>query len=176
MNEKNNWWATVVQGVIAAGLGLYLLLGGIQAAGIFGLVAAIYLLITGLLDLLRRRGNTVRYYRSIVSIISGLLLLLLYFVDILPTSWDFTVFAVVVIVVGAMGLYTSFFDRAGRDFSWGALLVNLLLLLWGALIFVSRMQEFNLQTISGWILVAIGVIIALWGFLSRDKGAVDAAI
>jgi uncharacterized membrane protein HdeD (DUF308 family) len=176
MKSEQNWVVTVIQGVIAVALGLYLLLGGVQAAGIFGLVAAIYLLITGIFDLLRRRGNSIRYYRSIISVISGLVLLLLYFVDILPTTWDFTLLAIAVIIVGAMGLYTSFFDRAGKDFSWGAVLVNALLLLWGVLIFVSRVQDVDLQAISGWILIALGVVIALWGFFGRGRGTSDAAI
>ena len=176
MSSGQSWWVTVMQGVIALVLGLFLVLGGDQVAGIFGVVAAAYLLISGILELVRGKGGTIRYYRSIIGIIVGALLLLLYVVDILPTGWDFIIFAVGVIIVGGMGLYTSFFDRAGKEFSWGAVLVNLLLLLWGVLIFVARAQAFDLQTVSGWILVALGVVIALWGYFSRGRGASDVAI
>jgi hypothetical protein len=47
-------------------------------------------------------------------------------------------------------------------------IVNALLLLWGLAIFYFRSQEADLQNFTGWILVAIGVVRGVWGYLSRD--------
>lgn len=172
MDNGRRWWVTLLQGIIAILLGIYLLFGGEAAAGNFALVAGLYILIVGLLELWRGRG-TVSRYRGIIGVIVGALVLLLKAVDIFPTYWDFTIFAIGAIIVGALGLYASFFARSGRDFQWGPVFINALLLLWGIMIFFTRAQDRDLQTISGLILSAIGVILLLWGFFSRDKGEPD---
>lgn len=153
----------MIEGIIAILLGLYLLFGGDAAANNFVLVAAIYMLIAGIIELFRGTG-TVSRYKGIVGVIVGALMLLFYAFGILG-AWEFSIFAIGAIIVGAMGLYSAFFARSGRSFEWGPVIVNALLVLWGVLILFTT----DLQTISGWILIAIGVIIALWGFVSRGN-------
>jgi uncharacterized membrane protein HdeD (DUF308 family) len=165
--DSGKWWVSLIEGIVAVLLGLYLLFGGDAAAGVFALVAGIYVLVVGVLELWRGSG-TVSRYRGLIGIIVGVLILFLYFVDIFGTSLDFTLFAIGVIIVGAIGLYASFFARSGRGFEWGPVLVNALLLLWGLAIFYFRSQEADLQNFTGWILVAIGVVMGVWGYLSRD--------
>ena len=167
MDYARSWWALLIEGIVAILLGLYLLMGGDRAAGNFALVAGLYILVVSLVELFRGSGKVSRY-RGIVGVIVSLLILLLYFVDILPTYWDFTIFAVGAIIVGIFGLYAAFFARSGREFAWGPVLVNGLLLLWGIMIFFTRSQDRDMQAISGWILIAMGAIIALWGFLARN--------
>ena len=169
MGNGKNWWVTLIQGIIAILLGLYLLVGGNRAAEVFGIVAALYILIVGVIEIFRGNRQGVGFYRGIIGVVVGGLLLLLAAFDILSFYWAFTIFGLGVISVGALGLYAAFFDRGGRDFAWGPVFVNALLLLWGILIFVARMQDFDLQSISGLILVAMGVIIVLWGYFTRDK-------
>ncbi len=169
MENEKSWWAPLVQGIIAIILGLYILIGGDPAAGNVVLVAGLYILIAGIISLFRGSSDAIGRYQGIVGVIVGALVLFLYAFDILPTFWDFTIFAIGAILVGAMGLYANFFDRGGRDFSWGPVLINALLILWGAMIFFSRVQDFDLQSITAWILIAIGAILALWGFFSRNK-------
>ncbi len=164
-----NWWFTLIQGIIAIILGFYILFGGDAAAGNVALVAALYMLISGIISLFRGNDDAIGRYQGIVAIIAGALVLFLYAFNILPTYWDFTVFAIGAIIVGAMGLYNAFFARGGRQFSWGPVLVNSLLVLWGIMIFFARIQDFNLQTVTGWILVAMGAVIALWAYFTRDK-------
>ncbi len=166
MDNGRSWWVLLIEGIIAILLGLYLLFGGDSAAGNFALIAGLYILITAVLELFRGRG-TVSRYRGIIGVIVGAVILLLYFVDLFPTRWDFTIFAIGVIIVGALGLYASFFARSGRGFGWGPVLINALLLLWGILIFFFRAQERDLQAISGWILIGMGAVAAIWGFLNR---------
>ena len=167
MDNGSKWWVTLAQGIIAILLGIYLLVGGDTAAGNFALVAGLYILIMGVLELWRGSGSVSRW-RGIIGVIVGALILLLKAVNILPTYWDFTIFAIGAMIVGALGLYASFFARSGRRFDWGPVIVNGLLLLWGIMIFFMRAQDLNLQVISAWILIAMGVVLAVWGFISRD--------
>jgi uncharacterized membrane protein HdeD (DUF308 family) len=169
MDNGKSWWINLVQGIIAILLGLYLLFGGDSAAGNFALVAALYMLVIGLLALIRGSNDRIGRYQGIVAVAVGAVVLFLYAFNILPTYWDFTIFAIGAMLVGIMGLYSEFFDRRGRDLSWARVLVNALLLLWGIMIFFARVQDFNLQTTTAIILIAMGIVIAVWGYLTRGK-------
>lgn len=164
-----NWWSTLILGIIAIILGFYILLGGDAAAGNVALVAALYMLISGVISLFRGNDDKIGRYQGIIAVIVGALVLFLYAFNILPTDWDFTIFAVGAIIVGAMGLYNAFFARGGRQFSWGPVLVNGLLIIWGIMIFFARVQDFDLQTVTAWILIIMGTIITLWAYLTRNK-------
>lgn len=170
MDNGSKWWVSLIEGIIAILLGLYLLFGGNAAAGNIALVAGVFMFIAGVLALFRRSDDAIGRYQGIVAVIVGALLLFLYAFDILGFYWDMTIFAIGAILVGLLGLYANLFDRRGRDFSWGRVLFNALLVLWGIMIFFSRMQDFDLQFWTAIILIALGVILALWGFFSRDDG------
>lgn len=168
MNGRS-WWVTLIEGIVIALLGFYLLLGGDVAAGNVALVLALYMLFVGVIALIRGSSDRIGRYQGIIAVVVGALVLFLYAFNILPTFWDFTIFAIGAILVGLMGLYSEFFDRGKRDFSWGRFLFNALLVLLGVMIFFARIQDFNLQAIISWILIAMGVIMAVWAFLNRDK-------
>ena len=169
MNNGSKWWVTLVEGIVAILLGLYLVFGGDAAAGNVALVLALYMLIVGVLALLRRSDDAIGRYQGIVAVIVGALVLFLYAFNILPFYWDMTIFAIGAVLVGLMGLYSEFFDRGGRSLSWSRVLVNALLLVLGIMVFFARVQDFDLQAVIGWILIAMGVIIAVWGYLNRDE-------
>lgn len=166
MNNGSKWWVTLVEGIIAIVLGLYLLFGGDTAAENFRLVAGLYILIIGIVELWRGTG-TVSRWRGIIGVVVGALILLLRIID-LPWGLDLTIFAIGVIIVGALGLYASFFARRGKRFEWGPVILNVLLVLWGILVFFFDGRPADLQNVTGWILVAAGAVLALWGFFSRD--------
>jgi len=168
MGNGNSWWWRLVQGILAIVLGIYLLIGADAAAGNFALVAGIYILVASIIELLRGTGQYSRY-RAVVGLVVGALILLLRFVDIFGTTFDFTLFAIGIILVGAMGLYGELFARSGRDFEWGPVLINALLVLWGVMIFYFRAEERDLQAASGWILIGIGVIVTIWGYAARGQ-------
>ena len=176
MGNGSKWWVTLLQGVIAILLGLYLLIGGNQAAVYFGLVAAIYIFVVGLIEIFRADRGSVGYYRGIVGLVVGGLLLILAAFPFLSFETGFLIFAIGVIIVGALGLYASFFARSGRSFDWGPVLINALLLLWGIAIIFFRTREAELQSVTGWILIAIGAILLLWGFFGRSTDEETAAV
>lgn len=175
MSEKRPWWFGLVQGLVALGLGLYLVISRDSAAFIIGLVAAIYLLVGGVIHTLRGLGlrsagkGTIPLIRGLVGLILGVVLLAMALFNIGSLASGYTILAIALIIFGALGIYTSFFARGDKEFQWGPVLVNLALLVWGVLVFVSRSMEFDLAIVSGWILIAIGVVILIWTFVVHSR-------
>ena len=114
------------------------------------------------------RGS-VGFYRGIIGLVVGGLLLLLAAFPVLSFQTGFLIFAIGVIIVGALGLYASLFARGGKSFDWGPVIINALLLLWGIAIIFFRTREAELQSVTGWILIAIGAVLILWGFFVRSR-------
>ncbi|HSN76738.1 MAG TPA: DUF308 domain-containing protein, partial [Anaerolineae bacterium] len=53
MGNNSPWWLSLIQGLVALGAGLYLLIDPTSASLLIGLLAAIYLLVTGLIYTVR---------------------------------------------------------------------------------------------------------------------------
>ncbi len=178
---KSPWWLGLVQGLVALGLGLYLVISRDSATFIIGTLAAIYLVVAGAVQTIRGIGlrsadkGSIVLIRGVVGLVFGIVLLVMAFFSIGSLSAGFTILAIALAVFGALGLFTSFFQRGGRAFEWGPVLVNLALLAWGVLVFFSRAQGFDLTSVSGWILIAVGAIILVWTFLTRSKEPDDPA-
>lgn len=182
MNNTNQWWSGILPGIVPLGLGLYLLISPTGATFALGLLAAIYLLVAGLIHAYRGlqlrpagEGNVI-WIRGLVALITGAVLLGMELLDVGTLTFAYTVLAIGLILYGALGLFTEFFQRGGREFEWGPILVSLLLLAWGALVFYSRSREFDLANVSGWVLTAIGAILLIWTFLSRPRDQTPASV
>lgn len=168
MKANDRWWIVLVQAIVAVAFGVFMLANPGQATTLIGLLAAAYLLISGLSQLFAGTSNT-SSIRGIVGVVIGAGLILAGWFNFISLQMGYTLLAAGLIVYGALGLWAAFFDRGETRFSWGPILVNALLALWGVAVFFSRAQEANLTTISGWILVAIGVVVGAWAFLTRSK-------
>jgi len=181
METKRRWWLVLIEGLVAIGLGLYMLVDQKNATVYLGLVIAAYLAISGLLQTIKGSvhwnapGGKIDLSRGLVGLIGGGAILLLYFLDTLSLEMGVTILGVGLIVYGLLGLYESFFDRGGTSFAWVPVLINIALAGWGALIFIARSQEINLTLWSGLILLLIGAIVAGYSFMIRKRGASAAA-
>lgn len=181
--SSSAWIWTLVRGIIALALGLYLLLGANSSAPlIVGYALAIYLTISGAFQtfsgLFNRgaAGSKTDRIRGLVGLIGGGLLLALTYFDILAPSAGFVILAVLLITYGVLGLFEVLFDRGDERFNWMPLLVNGLLVALGVLAFVFRARELNLLTYSGITLSLIGVVILIYGyFIQRPSRGADAA-
>ena len=174
MGKNSPWWLALIQGLVALGLGLFMLLDPTAASAVIGLLAAIYLLVAGIVHTIRglaRRRVVKRMnlmlIRGILGLIVGGIILVFALFNIGTLANGFTILAIGLIIFGAIGLFSSFFQREGKPLAWGPLLVNLALLVWGVLVFFGRSQNLNLAVISGWILLIIGVVILVWTLLGR---------
>lgn len=180
MSKNSPWWLALIQGLVAVGAGLFLLVDPTAATFLVGLLAAIYLLVTGLIYTLRgiiarRPGkSSLLLIRGIVGLIFGGVLLLMAIFDIGDLSLGYTILAVGLIVFGGMGLFQSVFKREGKRFAWGPIIVHGALLVWGLIILFAR-STINLPAVSGWILVIIGVVVIAYTILGRNDPASEAA-
>jgi len=180
MGKNSPWWLGLIQGLVALGLGLFLVLDRGSASLIIGLLAAIYLLVAGIIHTIRGLGlrsadkGSVVLIRGIVGLVIGAILLAFALFNVGTLQSGYTILAIGLIIFGALGLFTSFFQRGNKGFAWGPVLVNLALLVLGILVFFSRSQGFDLALVSGWILILVGAVILLWTILGR-KDASEAA-
>jgi len=177
------WIWTLVRGLIALGLGLYLLLAANSSAPlVVGYALAIYLTVSGAFQTFSSffnrgaPGSRTDRIRGLVGLIGGGLLLALTYFDILAPSAAYVALAILLILYGALGLFEALFDRGDRRFNWMPLLTNALLVVLGVLAFVFRARELNLLTYSGLTLTLIGAVILAYGyFVQKTSRSADAA-
>lgn len=178
MFQNSPWWLTLVQGLVALGIGLFMLLDPGSASTLAVLLVSIYLLVAGLVLTLRglaarrARKGTLLLIRGLAGLVIGAVILLLGLFEIGSPETLRTILAIGLIVFGAIGLFTSLLKRGGKPFAWGPVLVNAALLVWGLLIIFSSL---NLTTLSGWILVIVGVVIVGYTVLGRKDPDSEAA-
>ncbi|QLQ06652.1 MAG: hypothetical protein HZY76_11785 [Anaerolineae bacterium] len=117
--------------------------------------------------IVRRPGkSSLLLFRGIVGLVFGGALLLMGLFGIGDLSLGYTILAIGLIAFGGMGLFHSLFQREGRAFAWGPVIVSGALLLWGLIILFLR-DSVNLPAVSGWILLIIGVVIVTYTILGR---------
>lgn len=178
MLKNSPWWFALIQGFVALGIGLFMLLDPGSASTLAVLLGSIYLLVAGVMLTLRglaarrARKGTLLLIRGLAGLVIGAVILLFGLFDLGSDETARTILAVGLIIFGAIGLFTSLFQRQGKPFSWGPLLVNAALLVWGLLILFSSL---NLTTVSGWILIIIGVVVILYTVLGRKDPDSEAA-
>ncbi len=181
MESQRRWWLVLIEGLVAIGLGLYMLIAPNSATVYLGLVIAAYLAISGLLQTFKGAvhwsapGGKIDLIQGLVGLISGGGILILYFLKVLSLEMGVIILGIGLVVYGLLGLYENFFDRGEAPFAWAPVLVNIALAGWGALIFVDRSRDINLTLWSGLILLLIGVVIAGYSFIIRKRGASAAA-
>jgi uncharacterized membrane protein HdeD (DUF308 family) len=180
VGKNSPWWLALIQGLVALGAGLFLLIDPTAAAFLVGLLAAIYLLVTGLIYtargvIARRPGkSSLLLIRGIIGLIFGGILLAMAVFNIGSLSQGYTILAIGLVVFGAMGLFQSLLKREGKPFAWGPVIVSGALLVWGLIILFAR-SSINIPAVSGWILVIIGVVIIAYTILGRKDPASEAA-
>lgn len=180
MGKNSPWWLALIQGLVALGAGLFLLIDPTAATFLVGLLAAVYLLVTGLIYtvrglIARRPGkSSLLLIRGIVGLIFGGILLAMAVFNIGSLSQGYTILAIGLVVFGAMGLFQSLLKREGQAFAWGPVIVSGALLVWGLIILFAR-ANINIPAVSGWILIIIGVVIIAYTILGRKDPASEAA-
>lgn len=181
MTKKNGkstsaWLWTLISGLVALVLGLYLLLSANSSAPLLvGYALAGYLTVSGAIQtfssIFNRNapGSRTDRLRGLVGFGGGGVLLLLAYFDILSPAASYVVLAVLLIVYGVLGLFEVLFDRGPKAFSWMPLVINLLLVALGVLAFVFRARELNLLTWAGALLSVIGLVLLLYGYFIQKR-------
>jgi uncharacterized membrane protein HdeD (DUF308 family) len=169
------WWLVLIQGIVAIGLGLYIVSQPEQASANIGLLAAAYIFVSGITQTVTASTQTSKrtqsgLIRGIAGLVIGGGLLAAAWLGWVDLVTGYTLLAIGLVIYGGLGLWHQFFDRGESPFTWGPVILNALLALWGILVFVSRMMSFDLAMISAGILMVIGVLAGVWAFLSRPSG------
>jgi uncharacterized membrane protein HdeD (DUF308 family) len=174
--SSNAWVWTIIRGIIALVLGIYLLVAANSSAPlVVGYALAGYLTISGAMQtfasIFNRNapGSSTDRLRGLLGLVGGGVLLLLAYFDILSPSASYIGLAILLIAYGALGLFEVLFDRGAKSFNWMSLIINVLLIALGVLAFVFRARELNLLTYAGGILLLIGAIIFLYGYLIQKR-------
>jgi uncharacterized membrane protein HdeD (DUF308 family) len=169
--NSNNWLWTLVRGIIALVLGVFLIAGGDTATATTAYALAAYMTLAGGVQtfsgLLNRRapGSTTDRIRGLVGLVGGGAMLLLLYFNVLTLPTAFTIIAILIIVFGLLGLFESLFDRGRAYFRWMPVIVNVLLVVMGALVFYSRSAAgFNLQLWTGVLLAILGTAVVAYGY------------
>lgn len=180
-SNRSAWVWTIVKGLVALALGIFLLVGADTASFVVAYALAGYLAVSGAMQTFsgffnrNAPGSTTDRIRGLVGLVAGVALLLLVYFQVLSLQAVYTVVAVAVIAYGLLGLFEAIFDRGASRFQWMPLLINLLLVVLGALVFVFRTQELDLKTWAGVVLALIGVIIIVYGYFVQKSSPAAAA-
>ena len=178
--SSSAWVWTIIRGIIALVLGIYLLVAANSSAPlVVGYALAGYLTISGAMQtfasIFNRNvpGSSTDRLRGLLGLVGGGVLLLLTYFDVLSPSASYIGLAILLIVYGALGLFEVLFDRGVKSFNWMSLIINVLLIALGVLAFVFRARELNLLTYAGGILLLIGAVIFIYGYFvqKRNKSA-----
>ena len=181
MNRSNRWVWKVIQGIIALVIGLFVMLGGEVANTTLAWFFSIYLFVSGALQLWRglinrqAAGGSVDLTMGIIGVVGGGIVLFLLWQNESSTPLLYTLLGVLFILYGTVGLFETLFARGSALFSWGELLINILLLGLGIMIFVSRSQGFDLRFWGGLVLAIIGLAIAGYAYFFQRSGAPQVA-
>lgn len=168
--SSNAWVWTLVKGILALALGLFLIIGAQTAPIWIAYALAIYMAVSGGLQtfssLMKRRsaGSKTDRIRGLVGLIGGAALLLLGYFNVLSLAAAYTLLALLLIAYGALGLFEVLFDRGSDRFRWMPLIINLLLIVLGVMVFYSRSRDFDLRLWSGLVLAVIGLAIIGYGY------------
>ncbi len=113
--SSNTWIWSIIRGLFALGLGLYLIIASQSAPIVVAYALAIYMLVAGaiqtFMSLLNRRapGSTTDRIRGLVGLFgAGVLLLLVNFIE-LSLGAAFTVLAILLVIYGGLGMFEMLF-------------------------------------------------------------------
>ena len=181
--KTQSWWLILVEGIVALALGMYLLVAPSQAWFYVGALAAVFLLVSGLIDffgnlfsrlVLRSRA---RRFRGLVGIFFGGILLLLAWIRPawMSLATAYLILGLGLIAYGGLGIWVSLFARRGRPMRWVSILLNGLLLLWGLAVFFDRRSEADLKLVTVLVLLVVGAVMVIWAFITRSRGGEEDA-
>jgi uncharacterized membrane protein HdeD (DUF308 family) len=176
------WWVALVQGLVAAGLGILLLLFPRQAADALAPFLALYILIHGLFEIAagtnKERTTTamqIAYYRGIVGAAIGGVLLSLFFLGVLSRETGIFWLGIGLLLYGLGGLYLAFARGSGNGRIL-SLIGAVLFIILGAIGIWGRFSEtVPLFELVSWTLVVLGLGLVVVAFVRRSNSAAEDA-
>jgi uncharacterized membrane protein HdeD (DUF308 family) len=178
------WWTVLVEGLVALGVGIYLLVVPAAGAQIL-LILGGFLLVVGVVDVFNSlRGHvppTISKYRMTrggIAIVVGGLIVINAFAGWFSAATSATILSIGLVVTGAIGLVEWFVGRKEPSMGWLALVLPAAIALLGLLLLGSNMQmalmAINLIGVVG-VVAGIGLLIYAYVLVNRAHKAQVAA-
>lgn len=176
--KNKPWWFTLTLGALALAMGLVLLLQPAKAQALAGLLAAVYLGIAGLLYTLvalPSHGDRTNFslVRGLAGLGFGAGIFLLALLGAITPATGYVLLAIGLIIFGGLGLFVQFYPPGTKPFKWGPVIVDAVLLIWGVLILFTGPASTVRATVSGWVLLLVGVVGLAWGLLTFNTAAAE---
>lgn len=165
------WWALVVEGIVALGLGLMGLLSPVLAGRFILLGLALFLFVNGILSLIgwtRRRRRGFLLYHGLFATIVGLVLLLMGWFEVGGSPLLAWVLGISFLVAGV--LHIGVYARKGNGRQMGQLINALVSFALGGIILAGQIWQIPVLAWLSWLLIAIGVALLIVGFVVRSRG------
>lgn len=171
------WWIGLIQGSLAAALGLLFWMRPTGAAGVLLQFVALFLVIVGLMDLMagmsgprRDSAESIAFWRGLVGFFGGLIMLSLVFLGYFNApervALGMTLMGIILLAYGALGIVLSFM-RKQKQGRWTAFTLATIITLLGLSLMVDRVTTFAAAWI-GPILLILGVVLIVYSVLRRS--------
>lgn len=178
------WWIVLTQGIIALALGIFVLVQPQQAGVRFVQVLGAYLAVSSILALNRfrsRNGEVViepgRWLYAGIALVAGLIAFLHPWITTIDAAAAATVLAIGAVLAGLIGLFGIFSSYGQVGIRWGAVIVNVLYLLFGFIIFYNNRNPGDTGPIqwAGYLATGAGVLLVLYSiWMYRGQSAAEA--
>lgn len=179
-SQDSIWWVLLVEGIIAAGLGLYILAAPESASVWLVYLLATLLLVDGLLTgfrgIRRKRQRRLNFLRSGVALVGGLLALLpLFGVLDIPTS--IRIVSLAFVTLGVLRIVGFFVERRDHVRFGEVVFASGLLSIGGWLLYQIFAGSLSAQALMplGWLLLVFGAFLSGYAFFMRSHNAADDA-
>ncbi len=168
------WWVLLVEGIVAAGLGMAMIFQPTEAAGWVLLILAGVLALHGLLTLFAflrgRRQGKLPVIRGAIGLIVGMTVILMALFNLGDKQVAAWILAIGLLLNGALALLAPFME-ASEDGQRGNLLMGILLLVLGGLLLYNLLTAVDVLIATAWTLLLLGVVLIAYSLVMRSRSS-----
>ncbi|MFO7633551.1 MAG: DUF308 domain-containing protein [Caldilinea sp.] len=166
------WWVLLIEGIVAAGLGLLIMFRPSEAAGWVLLILASLLALHGLLTLIGflrgQRQGRLPVIRGAIGLIVGLTVILMALFNIGDRQVAAWLLAIGMLADGVLALVAPFLEAA-EDGQRGGIVMGILLLALGGLLFYNLVTGVDILQATAWTLLLFGAVLIVYSILMRRR-------
>lgn len=174
---SRNWWVLLFIGLVSLAVGIWAVVAPEKAFGTLSLIFAVWLLVTGIWQIVRAFASGLSGGARALFIITGALSLIIGFVSlryffnqdsIVLAGWVFSIFiGVGFLMRGFADLFSGFSAAKGTPGRGWAIFAGIIILIGGIVILVSPLSVLALTWVVGIWLIVIGIFEIIGSFMLR---------
>lgn len=175
-----NWWVLLFVGIVSLGVGIWAVAAPEKAFGTLSLIFAIWLLVTGIWQIVRAFGMGLGAGARALFIITGALSLIIGFVSlryffnqdsVVLAGWIFSIFiGIGFLMRGFADLVAGLSAKGAPGRGW-AIFAGIVILIGGIIILVAPLSVIALAWVVGIWLIVIGLFEIMGAFMVRKLTA-----